>query len=154
MVTDKQIIDAFWLGTVKRICDGCINNYFGGDKGLNRDDEFNMKYSTYISTPWMSHYVVVDIGNSQLKRRVNKLVEQGVLTTLGSRHSSGSYSARLPDEICWPPYRFALEFMAAKGVTSEPGPQPCIETFKAELEAAILAKFGTTLPLTSDLEGA
>lgn len=154
MVTDKQILDAFWLGTVKRICDGCINNYIGGDKGLNRNDEFNMKHSTYISTPWMSHYVAVDIGNSQLKRRVNKLVEREVLTTLGSPHSSGSYSARLADDICWPPYRFALEFMAAKGVTIEPTPQPDIEKFKAELEAAILEKFGSTLPQANEMEGA
>ncbi|MBK0095241.1 hypothetical protein IBT49_04585 [Erwinia sp. S63] len=154
MITDKQILDAFWLGTVKRICEGCINNYIGGDKGLNRDDEFNMKHSTYISTPWMSNYVVVDIGNSQLKRRVNKLVENGVLTTLGSRHSSGSYSARLPDEICWPPYRFALEFMAAKGLTEKPSPQPDIEKFKSELEAALLDKFGNALPQVNNMEGA
>lgn len=144
-VTDKQIMDAFWLATVKRIRDCCVIHYIGGGRGLNDEREFSMHYATYVSSPSFPNTIKLELSKGQLKKRIDRLVEKGDIVLL-YRPLNGSYNARLPDDICWPPYLFALKFMASKGLTKKPANFPHIKQYQEELEVAILEKFGTELP--------
>ena len=144
-VTDKQIMDAFWLATLKRIRACCVTHYIGGDRGLNDAREFSMHYATYVSSPSFQNTVKVELSKGQLKKRIDSLIEKGDIVLL-DRPLNGSYNARLPDKVCWPPYLFALEFMASKGLTKEPKHIPSIKQYQDELEVAMLEKFGAELP--------
>lgn len=145
-VTDEQILDAVWRGQVSLLKHGIFHNYFGGQHALTRVDSFSMAHSCYISTPSMKNFVDVDLSQSQLKRRINRLVEKGELVTLSGPTSYGTYNFNLPSDVMWPLFSFAHNFMREKGITDKPQHWPFIKEWKEELEAEIIAKFSRKSP--------
>lgn len=140
-VTDNEILSVIWLTVLRRLPYEVCHNYFGGERGLCKNDWFWMRSCTQICTTNRKSWLSVPLSDTHSLIRIKKLVTDGYLKREKHRPGNGFWFW-LSDDINQPAFERCLELMSDAGLSEKPAKISDFEQIAAWVTKQLIDEFG------------
>lgn len=140
-VTDHEILSVIWMTVLRRLPYEVTHNYFGGERGLCKNDWFWIRSCTQVCTTYRKSWLSVQLSDTQYLIRIKKLVADGYLQR--DRHRPGSgFWFWLSDDINQPAFERCLELMSDAGLSEKPAKISDFGDIAASVTKQLIDEFG------------
>ncbi|MDK7595853.1 hypothetical protein QP585_22330 [Serratia ureilytica] len=139
-VTDHEILSVIWLTVLRRLPYEVTHNYFGGERGLCKNDGFWMRSCTQVCTTYRKSWLSVQLSDTQSLIRIKKLVADGYLKSEKHRPGSGFWF-RLSDDINQSAFERCLELMSDSGLAEKPQKISDFDSIAASVTKKLVDEF-------------